>query len=495
MTNNDRNPTNFLLPWNKSLVTKAAFTALCVLIIGYIISMYVGIQNINTLSRLIHDEEVSQALNDHLTEIKASHDFQRQLIIERVRHIHQPNGFLNLSKAELLQMIAKVTEDLSSQEVEIIRSVEKSEKLDPILLIEWLGRNNLRIGDYVIEFKKGKNYEKFTHVQQLGQKYQLVGSELHENIRQTMVYTNAIGLLFSFLLLAILFFLFARQLRGNLKTILEGFSQWAKENTDFRFQKTLPGELGLITEQFNAMAKTIELNRQKALSLEKIASWQVIARKMAHEIKNPLTPIQMMVSQIVRQYPGPPDERYKKLLDQAHTVISEEVASLRRMVDHFSNFAKLPSPSFKPVDLIETCQKVVELQKIGFSNHHIFCTHSLASAVCQADDDLLRQVLINLIKNAAEANENRKAEIEVCVTDTTEYFMIEVCDDGPGIPEELLKRIFEAYVTTKHTGPSPGMGLGLAICQKIILEHKGDIKVTSSPGRTSFLIKLPKQQN
>ena len=245
------------------------------------------------------------------------------------------------------------------------------------------------------------------------------------------------------------------------------------------------------------MARDVETSRQKALYLEKVASWQVIARKLAHEIKNPLTPIQMMVSQVVRSYKGE-DEKYQKVLLQAQEIITEEVTGLRHLVDHFSDFARLPSPQKETKDLVPLINRLVELQKVAFEGHVISYKGPQRPCMVSVDEKLIRQVLQNLIKNAAEAGQRPDQEdspaISVDLYESHSNYIIEVEDNGPGIPDDMKKRIFEAYFTTKHTGPSPGMGLGLAICQKIIIDHGGDIEVESEPGKTVFYIKLPKEE-
>ena len=109
------------------------------------------------------------------------------------------------------------------------------------------------------------------------------------------------------------------------------------------------------------------------------------------------------------------------------------------------------------------------------------------------DEDLIRRSIINFIKNAAEACCDTPSKIEVRLEDIGKYFSIVIQDNGPGISEDVQKNIFEAYFTTKHTGPVRGMGLGLAICQKIIIDHNGAITMTSKPGETIFTIRLPKK--
>jgi signal transduction histidine kinase len=118
-------------------------------------------------------------------------------------------------------------------------------------------------------------------------------------------------------------------------------------------------------------------------------------------------------------------------------------------------------------------------------------------ASASIDDDLIRQVLLNLIKNAGEACGESGTKITLSLEENKSDFIFRVTDNGPGIPKELQARIFEAYFTTKHTGPTPGMGLGLAVCQKIVMDHGGSMTVQSrqsdaGPGETIFTIKLPK---
>ena len=188
-----------------------------------------------------------------------------------------------------------------------------------------------------------------------------------------MVRATTTILIVSFILLVSLFVLYAQRFKAKISEVIAGFALWSEQDAKFRFDELYRGELQMITAQFNAMAEEVEANRQRSLYLEKIASWQIIARKLAHEIKNPLTPIQMMVSQLKRRYKGG-DADFGKLLEEAQHIITEEVAGLRRMVDNFSNFARLPQPEPRPTDLVTVCRHVVELQKNAFPQHTVAFT-------------------------------------------------------------------------------------------------------------------------
>ena len=280
------------------------------------------------------------------------------------------------------------------------------------------------------------------------------------------------------------------RVRNRVQLLIDGFVRYAEVDDSFRFLQHTHNELGLISEQFNRMADELTENQERTIGLEKLASWQTIARKMAHEIKNPLTPIQIMIGQLKRNYKGE-DAKYQTLVENAHKVILEEVSSLRRMVDDFSEFARLPRAELNETDLIATAQKATDLAESAYQPHSIKMETALKELIVPHDDQLLRHVIHNLIKNAAEADVGKPTPITVRVTTDANNAIVVVHDCGPGVPDDLKERIFEAYVTTKHTGPTPGMGLGLAICQKVVLEHGGKLKLESAPGNTSFTITIP----
>jgi signal transduction histidine kinase len=132
------------------------------------------------------------------------------------------------------------------------------------------------------------------------------------------------------------------------------------------------------------------------------------------------------------------------------------------------------------------------MEAITYPQHRLVWESDLDSAPLMMDSQLLKQVFLNLIKNAAEANSGRKATIRVLLRENPRKYVVEVIDDGPGIAAGGRPRVFEAYFTTKHTGPTPGMGLGLAICKKIVMDHQGEMHVESRPGKTCFQIHMPK---
>lgn len=524
-------PTKRKLPsprirWYESWIIRTATVATLTLGAGYGVSAYFTFESIRAIANLAHDTAIEKALGDYLEHLKSAHMLRNELISAKLDPYIQnavSQGSTSISQETLSNWLKETSIDSLMGQAEIklqkttssqdqgsaSRMTEDTGEMSPTSSLaesempstgkppwsEWIDRDHLRLLDLVLEFPRGQDYETFKATEDLRQRYQMVGVRLEEEIRPALVRASLVTLIVTFVVLIGLLILLAQRFKARLSTVIEGFSFWSEQNSSFRFHSQYRGELKLITRQFNTMADEVDANKKRSLYLEKIASWQVIARKLAHEIKNPLTPIQMMVSQLKRRYKGD-DPAFASLLDEAQSIITEEIQSLRRMVDDFAQFAKLPEPRLKDVDLVQLCRRAVDLQKNAYPKHEIKfidqVSRDAVELVGQVDDDLLRQVLINLIKNAAEASLDRSARIEVRLMVDQDDFVIEVHDDGPGIPPEHLTRIFEAYFTTKHTGPTAGMGLGLAVCQKIVMDHRGQLQVKSTPGSTTFTIRLPR---
>lgn len=485
----------YKLHWSKSIITRIALTVVFILVVSSAISLYFGIQSIDSISKYAYDKEVEQTLSESLEQIKSNFSLTQKIIVLKLKHLSEKEGIPS-DELKAKEMLKKALEDVNG-DIDNITIQQNSASYDPSIdpdteNIFWQDRTNLIFFNYNFIFPKGEHYEKFRATEQIKNRYLVVAGELEKNIRPALIKTNTIIIFISFSILFIIFYMFSSRLRSNIKILLRGFNTWSSSDSSHRISESLPGELGVISHQFNLMAGEVEKNRKRSMHLEKIASWQVIARKLAHEIKNPLTPIQMMVSQLGRRYNGE-DEKFAKLLEDARIIITEEVSALRRMVDNFSDFAKLPSPTFAKGDLQTTCKKIVELEKAAYPQHE-FRVNSEEAIEMDMDESLLKQVLKNLLKNAAEACTS-SALIQITLEDLGTNISLCIEDNGPGIPADNLNRIFEAYFTTKHTGPSPGMGLGLAICQKIILDHNGSINVKSQIGKfTIFEIILPKSQ-
>jgi two-component system, NtrC family, nitrogen regulation sensor histidine kinase NtrY len=238
----------------------------------------------------------------------------------------------------------------------------------------------------------------------------------------------------------------------------------------------------LLIESFNKMAEDLKENRRKRLEAEQIAAWREIARRLAHEIKNPLTPIQLTVQQLKDKYPGD-DPKYQKLVTDCTEIVTEEVENLRALVQEFADFARMPALLLAPKNINDIVQDIIRL----YPDARIRQNLSPNLPTMQLDIEQIRRVLINLIENGIDAA-GEKAHITIETEISEDEVCLRVSDNGPGVPEEERQRIFQPYISSKDSG----MGLGLAVVRGIIEDHRGHIFVTDAPtGGAQFEIYLP----
>ena len=289
--------------------------------------------------------------------------------------------------------------------------------------------------------------------------------------------------------------LLARSLAVRLGELASATQRVGAGNLAIRVSEAGNDELTALARAFNRMLGEVEASRARIEYLQRISAWQEMARRLAHEIKNPLTPIQLGVQEIHRRYSGH-DEQFRDLLDTTLEIVEDEVGTLRRLVTEFSDFARLPEAHLEQADLAEFLaeqrrqierpdgaegQPGEELSVVRLGGVRPTFEWSLPASPAEVavDRQMLRRVLLNLIQNAADALADAKHEspkIQVSLRRDGDFFVIEVADNGPGIPPERREVIFDPYVTTKHTGT----GLGLAIVKKIAIEHGGMITADES---------------
>ena len=267
-----------------------------------------------------------------------------------------------------------------------------------------------------------------------------------------------------------------------LYALIKGTREMARDNLDYRIPPARDDEIGLLIESFNRMAEDLKDNRRKRLEAEQIAAWREIARRLAHEIKNPLTPIQLTVQQMRDKYTGD-DPDYLKLVTDCTEIVAEEVENLRALVQEFADFARMPSLSLSLNDLNAVIHDVVRL----YPEARIQTDLLSDLPELNLDVEQIRRVLINLIENAIDAaGTNTPLTIHTRLEDETVIFR--VADQGPGISAEDRDRIFQPYVSTKESG----MGLGLAVVRTVIEDHHGSVTVgENADGGAAFEILLP----
>jgi len=220
---------------------------------------------------------------------------------------------------------------------------------------------------------------------------------------------------------------------------------------------------------------------------QKVAAWREVARRLAHEIKNPLTPIQLCAERMRRHFAAAP-EQTRVLVDECTTTIVGEVESLKGLVDEFSQFARMPAPRAVPTDIHALLTDVLALYR-GITEVEIRPRFAASLPGVSIDPEQISRVIHNLIDNAVEAMGQRGTiDVETQYEPANNLVRIVIADDGPGIPLAEREKLFLPYYSTKQRGS----GLGLAIVRRIVAEHGGSIDVTDNvPRGTRFAVELP----
>ena len=256
-------------------------------------------------------------------------------------------------------------------------------------------------------------------------------------------------------------------------------------DTDEEFKK--------LNNNFNSMIQRLKEQQEKLLTTERYEAWETVARKLAHEIKNPLTPIQLSIDSLREKYKNKLTDdslEFEKYLE----TINRQIKDIEKLVNEFSNFARMPRPVLKKINIIKIINNSLDFIKIT-SKNSINLINKKDSFFINGDEDQLNRVFINLIKNSEEAflemikkNPRFKGNIDIEINDNSDYIVILLTDNGTGITD--AKKAMTPYFTTKKKGS----GLGLPIVTKIINEHYGtfSIKNKSNDIGTEVKISFPK---
>ena len=308
------------------------------------------------------------------------------------------------------------------------------------------------------------------------------------------VYVGGLAIIIVLALTIALFY--SRRVTGRVTALAEATRRVGAGDLTVHVPTEGADEVEELTEAFNTMVRDMRASRTRIEYLQRIGAWQQFARRLAHEIKNPLTPIQLAAQEMQRSYDGD-DEKHRRKLDDACSIIEEEVATLRRLVGTFSNFAKLPTANLADsdvADFLEDLERSVPaiLEDVfGEDEGEVVVTveHPREPLPVQIDAMMLKRCVDNLVRNAVQALRDAKGSaVRVRAERAGDEAWLIVSDDGPGIAEADRTRIFDPYFTTK----TDGTGLGLAIVKKVVLEHGGEISVEASEsGGARFVLSLP----
>ncbi len=312
--------------------------------------------------------------------------------------------------------------------------------------------------------------------------------ELRDHIRSAALLAGSAGIF-----LAILFSGWAasrvtrpvEQLAGAAREVAAG-------NWNARVPVNSADELGALAESFNGMTQELLQQREQLVQSERVAAWRELARRLAHELKNPLFPLQLTVENLVRAREQSP-EQFDEVFRESSSTLLAEIANLKAIISRFSEFSRMPQPQFQRVQLNEIVQNVARLLQAQLRSQEsapIECRLELAEALepIAADAELLHRAFSNLALNALDAMPEG-GTLTLRTSQDGNRAMIEIADTGTGLTAEECERLFTPYYTSK----AHGTGLGLAIVQSVISDHGGRISVHSEPEHgTTFTIELPR---
>ncbi|MFH0919368.1 MAG: ATP-binding protein [Fibrobacterota bacterium] len=303
-------------------------------------------------------------------------------------------------------------------------------------------------------------------------------SILNQVLAFTIVYFVAVVLIALFLGL-----FFISRITRPLQELTRATRVLSQDNLEFSLSTRAGGEIGLLVEAFNRMIGDLKVAREQRTLAERRATWQQVARTIAHEIKNPLTPIKLSTERMVDKYENNAKDFPAVMKSTAATILSE-VENLQKLVETFHQYAKFPDPVLKEEDVNVLLTEAADL----FKGEKVEIKLSVAAVLpkLQLDRGQIRQALTNLIKNAVQALEGAEQPGVIRIESWKEEgrILVMVADNGPGIAPDNLKKLFQPYFTTKKHGS----GIGLALTERIVSLHNGKITCRSEEGKGAEFI-------
>jgi nitrogen fixation/metabolism regulation signal transduction histidine kinase len=314
---------------------------------------------------------------------------------------------------------------------------------------------------------------------QYAQARALVARDLRRGFTYTFLLLTAVIWIVAFLALIY----FAHRISQPIQQLTTGLSEVAAGQLDYRVPTAGDDEIGAAIQTFNRMADELKQSQERLVYVARLESWQALARKMAHEVKNSLTPIRLTMEEIAARQSGPGREFF----EQAAQIVVDEVMSLERRVRAFSEFASEPEIAPKAIDINSLLEERIALLRAAHPDVIYSTRLAPDRPTAYADEDLVKGMLTNLLENAAQAAEPGGVVLGV-TTAATGRVAIEVHDSGPGLNPQARRTLFEPTISFKRGG----MGLGLSIARKSALLAGGDILLVQGElGGAAFRVLLP----
>ena len=288
---------------------------------------------------------------------------------------------------------------------------------------------------------------------------------------------------------------FARRLTLPIVNLISASEDISKGNLSAKVPETeVDEEFKMLNKNFNNMIERLQQQQEQLLTAERYSAWEAVARKLSHEIKNPLTPIQLSIDRMRERYSKKISEGSDEFERYLQT-INRQIKDIEKLVNEFSSFARMPRPIMKTLDVNKLILRSFDLAKMSSKNKMNLQNKNQESKI-KGDEEQLNRVFINLLKNSEEAlNEKRskipdfKGKINVEITSNNHYIVVRISDNGPGISD--IKKAMNPYYTTKLKGT----GLGLPIVNKIINEHSGDLSIMNNDNNDGLTITIKLSKN
>ena len=282
----------------------------------------------------------------------------------------------------------------------------------------------------------------------------------------------------------------------SINNLITASSQIGKGNLDIKVPELKADkEIEVLNTNFNAMIDKLKNQQEKLLFNERHEAWSTVARKLAHEIKNPLTPIQLTIDNLRSKYLHNIDIDKKEKFNSNLNIILNQINQIEKLVNEFSDFARMPKPLFKNNNIIEIIENNIKLiSKLDENTSIIFRKNNLNNLVLSCDYEQINRVIFNLIKNSIESikeksekNPNFKGIINIEIMKISDYIDINLIDNGVGFADKNFNNLIKPYYTTKKNGS----GLGLSIVNKIIIDHNGFFKILEYKNGAKIKLSFP----
>ncbi|MCT4664874.1 MAG: ATP-binding protein [Flavobacteriales bacterium] len=299
-------------------------------------------------------------------------------------------------------------------------------------------------------------------------------------------YLGELSIIYLFLLIlaVVMVYILAKYITEPLRTLSEDIKKMELDKDAPPLEWNVNDEVGLLIKEYNKTREKLKASAELLAQKQKEEAWKEMAKQVAHEVKNPLTPMKLQV-QFLQKNLDPTDENFKEELDEFCLSMVEQIDNMTNIANAFSDFASLPKLAIEKIEIHNILHPVAKLYQ---SQNLDFTTYKQEICV-MADKNQLHQVFINLIKNAYQSIPNNKEpKVVMSYESVNDFLYIYIKDNGSGIPTRIQSKIFEPKFTTKNSGK----GLGLAMVKNIILAHGGKIKFQTQENiGTTFIIKLP----